>query len=120
MILVFNDLWYVLYLGPRVRFDSYKSEKTIFDNVDEIDSNDTVDNRPPKSSTECSRNSLIASSALKVVPGVQLVVVKMENEKYELSQESLNEIAAFGIFLNNFNKESNKAVSQTSLKQALI
>ena len=109
-ILVFNDLWYVLYLGPRVRFDSYKSVKTIFDNLDEIDSNDTVNNRPPQSSTETSRNSLIATSDLKVVPGVQLVVVKMENEKYELSQESLNEIAAFGIFLNNFNKESNKSV----------
>ena len=70
----------------------------------------TQNNRPPQSSTETSRNSLIATSDLKVVPGVQLVVVKMENENYELNQEPLNEIAAFGIFLNNFNKETNKAV----------
>ena len=37
--------------SPRVRFDSHKSEKSIFDSIDEIDTrNDTTDNKPSQKS----------------------------------------------------------------------
>ena len=64
---------------PRVRFDSYKSEKTIFDHIDEIESNDTTNNKPSQKSQAIIRWSK-PTSQKKVTFAVETVIMTQNEE----------------------------------------
>jgi hypothetical protein len=64
---------------PRVRFDSVKSEKTIFDDIDIIVSNDTTKNNHPSQKSQAIRWSK-PTSQKKVTFAVETVIMTQKEE----------------------------------------
>ena len=70
---------------PRVRFDSVKSEKTIFDDIDEIDSNNTPNNKPSQKSQAIIRWSK-PTSQKKVTFAVETVIMTQKEENFKVAK----------------------------------
>ena len=69
---------------PRVRFDSYKSEKTIFDHIDEIESNDTTNNKPSQKSQAIRWSK--PTSQKKVTFAVETVIMTQKQENVKMAK----------------------------------
>ena len=70
--------------SPRVRFDSHKSEKSIFDSIDEIDTNDTTDNKPSQKSQAIRWSK--PTSQKKVTFAVETVIMTQKQENVKLAK----------------------------------
>ena len=71
--------------SPRVRFDSHKSEKSIFDSIDEIDTrNDTTDNKPSQKSQAIRWSK--PTSQKKVTFAVETVIMTQKQENVKMAK----------------------------------
>ena len=71
--------------SPRVRFDSHKSEKTIFNSIDEIDSSDTNTNNKPSQKNQAIRWSK-PTSQKKVTFAVETVIMTQKEENFKVAK----------------------------------
>ena len=69
---------------PRVRFDLVKSEKTIFDDIDEIDSNNTPNNKPSQKSQAIRWSK--PTSQKKVTFAVETVIMTQKEENLKVAK----------------------------------
>ena len=70
--------------SPRVRFDSHKSEKSIFDFIDEIDTNYTTDNKPSQKSQAIRWSK--PTSQKKVTFAVETVIMTQKQENVKMAK----------------------------------
>ena len=71
--------------SPRVRFESHKSEKTIFNSIDEIDLSDTNTNDKPSQKNQAIRWSK-PTSQKKVTFAVETVIMTQKQENVKMAK----------------------------------
>ena len=71
---------------PRVRFDSVKSEKTIFDDIDEIDSNATTKNNKSSQKNQAIIRWSKPTSQKKVTFAVETVIMTQKEENFKVAK----------------------------------
>jgi hypothetical protein len=71
--------------SPRVRFDSHKSEKTIFNSIDEIDLSDTNTSDKPSQKNQAIRWSK-PTSQKKVTFAVETVIMTQNQENVKMAK----------------------------------